>query len=217
MRYLLATAVAAYSLMTVAAFAAGNDGSWYAGASGDVTFPQNSTVTGTTNGNVKYGFSSGGNVALGYQPRALSSSLGDVRLEVEGGYHALGLKDVTAGGVTNTNPSGDFKVATLMGNAYYDFHTNSQFTPYIGAGIGEAHVSFNKNNGFGMTSSSDDELGYQLMTGVSYTPKSMPQTDWSIGYRYLGTTSPKFNTTTGNVKFDSIQASNVELGFKYHF
>ena len=68
-----------------------------------------------------------------------------------------------------------------------------------------------------MTKSSDNRLGYQFMTGVSYTPTSMPKTDWTLGYRYLGTTSPQFTTATGNVKLDALHASNLELGFKYHF
>lgn len=217
MKFLAAAAMLATSFLATNAFAAGQNDEWYAGMSGGVAFPRDTTVTGTTNGNLKYKFSSGGNVALGYRPQALNNATGDVRLEMEGGYHAFGLDKVTAGGVTNNNPKGDLKVMTAMANAYYDLHTGTGFTPYVGAGVGDANIHLDKNNGFGATKSSDNRLGYQLMTGVSYTPQSMPKTDWSIGYRYLGTTSPQFATSTGNVKLDAIHASNVEVGFKYHF
>jgi len=217
MKFLIPVTLLASSILATSAFAAGQDSPWYAGVSGDMSFPRSTTVTGTTSGNIKYKFSSGGNIEFGYEPQMLGNATGDVRLEAEGGYHAFGLKDVTHGGVTNSSPTGDLKVMTLMGNAYYDLHTGTSFTPYVGAGVGDAHVTFGRNNGFGATSSSDNRLGYQFMTGVSYTPASMPHTDWSLGYRYLGTTSPQFTTATGTDKFSAIHASNIELGFKYHF
>jgi opacity protein-like surface antigen len=217
MKFLFTIALLVTGGLATGAFAAEQDSSWYGSVSGDVAFPRDTAVTGTTDGNIKYKFSSGGNVALGYEPYMLNNATGDTRFEIEGGYHAFGLKDVTAGGVTNTSPTGDLKVMTLMGNAYYDLHTGTSFTPYIGAGVGDANIHLSKNNGFGAITSSDNRLGYQFMTGVSYTPQSMPHTDWSLGYRYLGTTSPQFTTSTGHVKLDAIHASNIEVGFKYHF
>lgn len=204
-------------LMATSALAATQDGPWYAGMSGDVTFPRNTSVTGSTTGDINYKFSSGTSFQLGYEPQALNTSFGDARFELEGGYYAFGIKNITANGVTNNDPHGDLKTTTMMGNMYYDFHTNTAFTPYIGAGVGGANIAMAKNNGLGMTKGSDNELAYQFMAGVSYTPPSMPKTDWLVGYHYLGTTSPQFATSTGNVSFDSIQASNIEVGFRYHF
>ena len=215
---LAAATLIASGLISTTAFATGQDSSWYAGISGDISSLSSSKVNGATAGdNLKYKFSSGANVALGYEPQALQCPMGDVRLELEGGYHAFGLKSVTAGGVTNGSPNGDLRVATLMGNAYYDVHTGTAFKPYIGAGIGDADIGLAKNNGFGAIKSNDNRLGYQFMTGISYTPQMMPKTDWSLGYRYLGTTAPQFATTTGNIKLDAIHASNIEFGVKYHF
>ena len=217
MKYLITSGFLLLSAFAANTFAAEADDEWYAGISGDIAFPRNTDVTGPTKGKVRYDFSSGGDIAIGYRPQLLNNSIGDMRLELEGGYHAFGLKDVSIGGLTNRNPKGDLGVATLMGNVFYDLHTGTGFTPYIGAGLGEAHISFNKNNGLGMTDGSDDRLGYQFMTGISYTPESMPKTEWSVGYRYLGTTSPQFSAATGNEKFDSLSSSNIEAGFKYHF
>src|SRR5690349_11276232 len=138
---LFAASLIASGLLATTAFAASSDDPWYVGASGDVTFPRDTSVTGTTNGKIKYKFSSGSNVTLGYRPQTFNNATGDVRLEMEGGYHAFGLNDVTAGGITNHNPNGDLKVATLMGNVYYDVHTGTPFTPYFGAGLGDAHIN----------------------------------------------------------------------------
>jgi len=218
MKFLAAATLIASGLMATTAFAARQNGSWYAGISGDVSTLNSTNVTGATAGdNLKYKFSSGGNVAVGYEPQMFNNGTGDVRLEVEGGYHAFGLKDVTAGGVENTSPNGDLRVATLMGNVYYDLHNSTSLTPYIGAGAGDAQINFAKNNGFGATTSSDNRFAYQFMAGVSYTMPSMPKVDWSLGYRFLGTTSPQFTTTTGDIKLDAIHASNAEIGLKYHF
>ena len=186
-----------------------NNNSWYISASGDISSPQNSSVSGTATGNVNYGFSSGGNLALGYET-------GPFRTELEGGYHALGLKNVTVGGAT-TSASSDMKMTTLMVNGYYDFHNSSAFTPYIGAGLGWAHLNFPTNLGFGNTKGSDNRLAYQAMIGVSYTPPSMPNTDWFAGYHFLGTSSPSFATNTGSISVKPIRDHSFEVGFRYHF
>ena len=218
MKILFATLIATTALAT-SAFAADNS-SFYAGITGDISAPQDNNVTGgnaVAGDKVKYGFSSGGNVELGYRPQALNNATGDVRLEAEAGYHAFGLDSVTAGGVLNSNPKSDLKVATFMANAYYDLHTGTQLTPYVGAGLGDALVNFDKKNAFGATTNSDNELAYQLMAGVSYTPTSMPKTDWTVGYRYLSVASPKFAATGSNVKLDTLKSSSAEIGFRYHF
>ena len=211
--------VGALAVMTAAAPAHADNrgGSWYMGASGDVTKPRNSTITGTSTGTADYGFSSGGDLAFGYEPEAFNSSTGDVRAEIEGGYHALGLNKVVVGGVPNASPKGDMKIMTIMANAYYDFHTSTPFTPYIGGGVGDAAISFPKGNGFGNTGGSDRKIAYQAMTGISYTPESMPSTDWSFGYRYLGTGAPQFRTAGGHISSNALSTSSAELGFRYHF
>lgn len=218
MKLLSTTSMIAFGLLTTAAFARDQEtAGWYAGINGDISFPRNTGVSGNSTGSIHYNFSSGGDLLLGYKPNFLSSSFGNVRIEADAGYHAFGLKHVLSGNVNNTNPKGDLTIASLMGTAYYDIRTHTQFTPYIGVGVGDAQVSFDKSNGFGMTKGSDNTLAYQFMTGVAYTPESMPETDWFVGYKYLGTTAPKFTTAAGSVKFDALSANNIEIGVRYHF
>lgn len=215
MKYSVFTALVAVSLLLFANAAQAADSShpYYIGAKGDIAFPSKTDVKGASTGSVDYGFSSGAGVTLGWQPPALDTSTGDVRAEFEAGYHAMGLDRV----LTNNNASGDFKATTLMGNVYYDVHTGSSFTPYVGAGLGQAFVRFPTGKGLGNTDDSDNVLAYQAMAGVSYTPESMPRTALSVGYKYLGFESPSFKTAGSHVKLDSPHESAVEFGVRYRF
>jgi len=149
---------------------------WYVGGSGDLTWLHSNT-------------GGGGNVDLGYR-------FNDVRAEAEAGYH----------GIDGTH------YFTYMGNLYYDF--NSLFgasssgwhiAPYVGAGLGYAAVNYGDNSFSNTFHHHDNTMAYQGMAGLTFTSASMPNTDWSVGYRYLGTDS------------NNLGASNLELGVRFHF
>ncbi|MCB1539177.1 MAG: porin family protein [Rhodospirillales bacterium] len=213
MRFLSFTAAALLAVLPYASIAHAAD-SFYVGAKGDIANPSNSSVSGSSTGKVKYGFSSGAGIVGGWQPEALSSDTGDVRFEGEASYHAMKLKNVLA----NTNPSGDLKAIALMGNAYYDFNTGTGFKPYVGAGVGQGFVKFPKGQGLGNSDSTQNVFAYQAMAGVSYTPESMPQTDWSLGYKYMGFEKPSFSDGAGgHVKLGSLHENAIEAGMRYHF
>lgn len=193
-----------------------NRDSFYVGLSGDIAFKQNSKIR--NNGaaqQIDYKFNSGANLALGYKVTQ------DMRLEAEVGYHALGMKKISAGNTTiNSGPQADVKMVTATGNAYYDFHNSSDFSPYVGAGVGAASVSI-PGRLFGTSKSKDTQLTYQLMTGVSYVTSSMPSVNWFLGYRYISISAPQFaigqNSGGGSLKFDRIGMSNAEIGMRYNF
>jgi len=130
----------------------------------------------------------GGNAQLGYM--FPSDGFGDLRLEGEFGYH----------------DASSTHYFTYMGNAYYDFGrwaANSgsvRIVPYLGAGVGDATVHFQRNG-------SGDALAYQGMAGLSFICASMPNTDWSLGYRYQGS-----DETHGS----RLNANNIELGVRFH-
>ena len=159
---------------------------WYLGLSGDVTW--------LPHANTGYG----GNVALGY--RFMPSSFGNARLEGELGYHR-------ANGDSGFR---DLHYYTYMGNLYYDFNFNplmssTHITPYVGAGIGDTTAHFG-NGAHG------NAFAYQFMAGLTFTPSATPGTDWSLGYRYQGSSD-----VNGGGHSQRLNANSIELGLRFHF
>jgi opacity protein-like surface antigen len=186
---------------------------FYLGVKGDIANPSDSDVKGATTCKVEYGFSSGAGVVLGWQPEMFYSRDGNLRFELEGGFHAFGLDTVRA----NTDPSDDLQAATMLANIYYDWHTNSAFSPYVGVGIGRAHMTLANDQGLGNTGESDNVTAWQAMAGISYIDKSMPNTAWSVGYKYMDFDQPSFSSAGGDIKLDPVHEHTIELGVTYHF
>lgn len=215
-RYILAglLALAPLTISPSAHAMADTSHPFYIGLQGNLAFPSDSDVSGATTGTVAYGTSSGIGAVVGWRPESMNTDTGDVRAELEASYHAFGLDRVR----TNTNPGGDLKATTLMANAYYDFNLDSPIKPYIGAGVGQGFIKFPTGKGLTNTDSKDNVFAYQAMVGVSYTPESLPCTDWSLGYKYLGFEAPKFSTASAaDVKVSPLHESAIELGFRYNF
>jgi opacity protein-like surface antigen len=193
--------------------------SWYAGVNTNLTFAAKNNVSGTSTGSLSH--KSGitlPEIVVGYRPQSLYNETGDFRFELELSQKGSKVDKVKTGSTT-TKPNSDMYIGGLMANAYYDLHTGTPFTPFVGAGLGAASYTFHHNPGLGITdtTSRDAVLAYQTTVGVSYTPQSLPRTDWSIGYNYYGTDAPSFDTDTGRVDFDRTGTHNIKLGFKYHF
>lgn len=189
---------------------------WYLGVSGGVQFLSDSDIKGTTAGEVSFDDGVVATVALGYAPHFGVRGLDDLRVEAEFGYHRSDLDSLQVG-AANTALSGDATALTYMGNVFYDLGVGGGFAPYVGAGAGAASVHLSRNSGLGNTDSNDTVFAYQLMTGLSYAPESIPLTEWSIGYRFLNLNEPEFATATGSVTLDDYQAHSVEVGAKFRF
>jgi opacity protein-like surface antigen len=119
--------------------------------------------------------------------------------------------------LANSNPSSDMKVTTLMANFYYDFNTQSDWTPFIGFGIGKAHVKFATSNGLGNTDSTDNETAWQGMFGLTYSTRDNPDSRWLIGYRYLSLNKPTFSSPTGDINLARVHEHALEVGLQYSF
>jgi opacity protein-like surface antigen len=134
---------------------------------------------------------------------AIGAHIGEnFRLEGEVAYRMADYDQASAAGTTVT-PSGDIKIATAMGNLYYDIHLESSFVPYIGAGIGVAQLKSTAATIGALTATEKDatELGFQIMLGAAY---EFNQT-WSAGVdaRYIGTSDADVSATalTLNVRY----------------
>ena len=67
---------------------------------------------------------------------------------------------------------------SFMANAYFDYLTCTPWTPYVGAGIGLAHLKAD----FGEDGKSVNNLAWQVMGGIAYDVTA----NWTLdaGYRY---------------------------------
>ena len=184
MKHLIKATAALAALVNVLAAApsqaaVNSTNNWYIGASGDLTWLRHSDTGG------------GGNIDLGYK-------FNDWRLEAEAGYHG-------AGGDTGYSSTHYF---TYMGNLYYDFNSimpASPIRPFIGAGLGDAQIHYGRGSFSNTFHNHSNDFAWQGMAGINYVMPSMPATDWSLGYRYLGTDK------------QNLHASNLELGIRFHF
>jgi len=180
---LIKTSVCVTSLcMAGPAFATVSSHDWYAGLNGDLTWLRHSDTGG------------GGNVDLGY-------AFSDIRLEGDVGYN----------GASGKNGYSGTHYLAYMGNIYYDFtkvfpsSSGLQVVPYIGAGAGDAQIHFG-NSGVATTlHHHESTFAYQGMAGLGFISPSMPNTDWFVGYRYLGTDE------------NNLHANNLEAGVRFHF
>ncbi len=79
--------------------------------------------------------------------------------------------NATGDGVAVTaNATGEAEVQSYFFNAYYDFETDTKFTPYVGAGIGKSNVDIENLtiNGISIVNGDEDGTAYQFKLGFSY-------------------------------------------------
>jgi opacity protein-like surface antigen len=98
--------------------------------------------------------------------------------------HATGFTTLLTSTLTGTasfaSNSGSVRTFTLMANAWYDIDMGSNFTPYVGGGVGYADNEV--KHGLVFNGSSGD-FAWQLGAGVNY--KISDGTSIGLGYRYL--------------------------------
>jgi opacity protein-like surface antigen len=148
---------------------------------------------------------------------AFGRSFGNFRAEGELTSNTNDVSTLSALGVS-LDASGDVSTLGFMVNGYYDFDTNSKWTPYIGGGIGGANVSLNNLSIMGTTIADDDTtvLAYQAKVGVAY--EFSPAWEGTLGYRFFGTEDGDFVAPDGSpFSTDGIQAHIVEVGFRFRF
>lgn len=184
---------------------------WYIGLTGGYTVMSDQDISGSTGASqVSLDSGYGFGASIGYLPSSSAPILNSLRLEAEVTHHKNDIDSVTVNGV-GVAGSGEYYTTAYMANLFYDFPTSSAWSPYIGGGVGFAHVHFD-NSGAGNSDETAVEFAYQALAGIGYTPVSLPNTQWSLGYRYLATTDADF----GNVDVE-YSTHSVEAGAKFRF
>jgi len=155
-----------------------------------------------------------GGVAGGYQWE------NGLALEGEFAVRSNGLdKDIFLGNTTKLH--GWLNSYTLLANGYYRLFNSSDFTPYIGGGVGISLLEFKERREGEDTFhafDTDTQFAYQGMAGVMYS--LAPQWHLGLEYRFFGTQDPSFVDHLDGVKVWSetvYHAHEVLLGVTYDF
>lgn len=128
----------------------------------------------------------------------------------------------------------DIKSQFLMANVYYDFNTGSDWTPYIGAGLGYARVksenSFQltgadtKYSGSSSFSKSSNNFAWNLTAGVSYAVNNNLAIDASYRYADYGKVKSSAGLKIGEFKYNhsvdaksKVRSNEFNLGIRYTF
>lgn len=169
----------------------------------------------TTGGgvNTKYEFDVGPAVvgALGY-------GLGDFglgngfRVEGEVNYRSNDIDKANTGAATGRYNSWGFMV-----NGLYDIMLGWPVTPFVGAGVGVADVSWRGSVPPGTTASvgrTEPLFAYQGIAGLSYAITDQLKAD--VSYRYFATLDPDVNTAAGKVSTD-YRNNTLLLSLRWEF
>ncbi|MEM7124371.1 MAG: outer membrane beta-barrel protein [Pseudomonadota bacterium] len=209
-------AAAGGAMLALAATPSQAQGPWYASVTGNAVWVSDSdwNSSGGPNGTFEYDTGWGIDGALGY---SLSGSMQGVRVEGEVGYRS---NDIDKVNVNNfglvPGGTGDIDVWTGLINGYYDIDLGSNIMPYVGAGLGIAHVDGQVivPGPGGRISDSETVFAYQFSAGLGYAVS--PSTTLFAGYRYLATDDIDFSGG-GTTVSSEYHSHNAQAGVRFSF
>ncbi|MGP2490395.1 outer membrane protein [Mesorhizobium sp. PUT5] len=123
-----------------------------------------------------------------------------------------------------SNDASNFSAFLLLANAYADLGTWHGITPYVGAGIGGAHVKWDKlvnddgDGSFEHDGAKGWRFAYALMAGASYCLTDRAKLD--LGYRFSHIKGGRMfeYTNGGGPGFDKgFNNHEVRAGLRYQF
>ena len=174
-------------------------------------------------GSLSFSESAGFGVAVGYR---LSDA---IRGEVEFSRHQYDLKEFyDRGANTLSEAAGEVTFNTTMISGYYDYLNDSQFTPYIGAGVGATLLEVDRAANFASGGVSGSQLeSRSSLSGEQWVPSIMlsagstydlnEQLSLDLAYRALftGDVAGTHDNRTGSS--DEIFSHNALFGLMYSF
>lgn len=112
---------------------------------------------------------------------------------------------------------GDIDVSSFYINGYYDFDNTTDFTPYIGIGIGQADIDITyAPSGVSIIDDSESGFIYQLIVGVAYSIND--QLSLFGNYRYRDGDDVEVSSPLLTADFDIENKSSVfDFGLRYSF
>lgn len=227
-RFIFMAVLALVAMLAVGSAYAADKGGFYVGVKGGYEYKDkpSSGVSATSQNATnekwsdKNGYTIGGAVGYNFAGSGLP-----VRAEAEYLYHNQ-FKYFSKNG-TGATSTGEFTskidIHTVFANFYYDFKTDTAFTPYVGAGLGVAFVNQKVSSTFaGWTPSAHDgdydatNFAWNVGAGVGYSLTDNIIVD--LGYRYTNFGDAKA-VSNGGVEFKAkdLNAHEALLGLRYQF
>ncbi|MDH3689380.1 MAG: outer membrane beta-barrel protein [Gammaproteobacteria bacterium] len=135
---------------------------------------------------------------------AYGHDFGEFRVEGEFGYRSHEFEEVTDLEINgmpqgDRDADGDIDAFIFLANGFYDFDTETKWTPYVGGGIGFARLDIKDLFVAGLVRGDDDDtvFAYQVAGGIAY--KISEQMVVDLSYRFLATSEPDF----GDLEYNS--------------
>ena len=148
-------------------------------------------------------FTLGGAFALGYDfwPQQMLP----LRAEIEFALRGNNEKTWSDGGQYINEVKGTWNSSTLFANLFWDFHNDTAFTPYVGAGLGMAfnYVGYDFTDNNGNKFSADDRFtnfAWNVGAGVAYNFNENFAVDAS--YRFVGLGYNEVRATSNGRKYE---------------
>ena len=159
-------------------------------------------------------FTLGGALALGYDfwPQQMLP----LRAEIEFAMRGNSEKTWSDGGVNVRDVKGTWNNSTLFANLFWDFHNDSAFTPYIGAGLGLAfnYTGYDFTTNSGDKFSADDRFtnfAWNVGAGVAYNFNENFAVD--LGYRFMMMGYNEVDSSISNQPYNN----EFMLGLRFAF
>lgn len=148
-------------------------------------------------------FTLGGALALGYD--LWPQQMIPLRLEVEFALRGNSEKTWSDRGINVKEIKGTWNNSTLFGNLFWDFHNDTDFTPYIGGGVGMAfnYTGYDATDLAGGKHSIDDRqtnFAWNVGAGVSYAFNEILAVD--VAYRFVGLGYNEVSTHYNGQKYE---------------
>ncbi|WP_204141449.1 outer membrane protein [Halomicronema sp. CCY15110] len=157
------------------------------------------------------GFGFGG--AVGYR-------FDNARVEFEVGYYNNNVDNIVVNDI-EASADGDIGNWKFLINGYYDFPTDSRFSPYVGGGAGLAILSANDVSAslppFGAVSIDDSNSSFifQFKAGAGYDITD--ELTAFLGYRLMGIPGQSFEVLGTDLDADTLFIHSLQLGARYEF
>ena len=156
-----------------------------------------------------------GSVVFGWDLKP-NNPLGEGRVELEYARHSNPL-DRVAFVEGKTKGNGDLTVDSLLLNCIAVIRNESRWLPYFLIGIGAARMDASglQVNGQPLSNDTATVFAYQLGGGVEYALSDSLSLD--LGYRFFGTTPPRFAEPNGQRFKSDYYSHGVILGLRLGF